>query len=112
VTVGQFSAFINDTGYRTDAEIAGRSRAYSLETGRMDEENNINWRHDYSGKTADDNLPVIHVSWRDATAYTRWLSDQTGRSYRLPTEAEFAYALRAGTQTPYWWGSGSPSQNN
>lgn len=112
VTVGQFSAFINDTGYRTDAEIAGRSRVYSLDTGRMDEENNINWRHDYSGEDADDDLPVIHVSWRDATAYTSWLSDQTGRSYRLPSEAEFAYALRAGTQTPYWWGSGSPSQNN
>ncbi len=112
VTVGQFSAFINDTGYRTDAEISGRSRVYSLDTGRMDEENNINWRQDYSGENAGDNLPVIHISWRDATAYASWLSDQTGRSYRLPSEAEFEYALRAGTQTPYWWGSGSPSQNN
>lgn len=57
----------------------------------------------YSGSERA-NYPVISVSWRDARAYAEWLSKKTGATYRLPSEAEWEYAARAGSNTPYWWG--------
>lgn len=57
--------------------------------------------------------PVIHVSWNDAKEYVRWLSQKTGRNYRLLSESEWEYAARAGTTTPYAYGNHvSPQQAN
>lgn len=53
--------------------------------------------------------PVINVSWVDAKAYTEWLSEATGRAYRLLSEAEFEYAARAGTQSTWFWGEAPDS---
>ena len=50
----------------------------------------------------------MNVSWNDAAAYAAWLGKVTGKSYRLLSEAEFEFALRAGSRTRYWWGDADP----
>ncbi len=57
--------------------------------------------------------PVVDVSWDDAQAFANWLSEKTQKPYRLLSEAEFEWAARAGTVTPFWWGSTiAPDQAN
>jgi len=110
VTVAEFRAFIQWTRHRTRADLDGNSRVYDERSGRIAEKENVNWSRDFEGKKAGDNDPVLHVDWYDAQAYVVWLTERTGKSYRLPTEAEFEYALRGGTVTRYWWGDDRPEK--
>jgi formylglycine-generating enzyme required for sulfatase activity len=55
-------------------------------------------------KSGEANMPVLGVSWREASDYAAWLTKKSGRNYRLPSEAEWEYAARAGTIGAYWWG--------
>ena len=107
VTVGQFRRFVEATGYRTDAERnAGGGMAgcatftagdgWGWTAGR-------NWRN--PGFSVGDGHPVVCVSWNDAQAYVEWLSAETGGNYRLPTEAEWEYAARAGSSTEHHFGN-------
>jgi len=109
LTVKQFRQFVNKTGYKTDAEKHGFSTVYNHHSGRLTNRDDVNWEMNYEGQKADDDDPVVHVSWNDATAYVQWLARGTGKAYRLPTEAEFEYAVRGGRSTRYWWGDGAPS---
>jgi len=108
VTVKQFRAFVDKTGYRTDAERQKFSTVYNHFSGRLAKRDKVNWKMNYEGDDAQDDEPVVHISWNDAMAYTKWLAGGTGKPYRLPTEAEFEYAMRAGLATRYWWGDGVP----
>ena len=110
VTVAQFRVFAERAGYLTEAEKEGFSTIYDHHSGRLTKRDGMTWKMDYEGREADDDDPVVHVSWNDAAAYTRWLADGTGKPYRLPTEAEFEYALRGGKASRYWWGEGSPGR--
>jgi len=108
ISIGEFRAFVDDANYLTEGEKAGDSNIYDEESGRMINRQGASWRNDYLGGAGDDNLPVIHVTWNDAVAYAQWLSARTGKKYRLPSEAEFEYALRAGSTARYPWGEGIP----
>lgn len=108
VTVGQYREFVRASGYKPDSVTQGGASVYDERTGVMRDVSNATWQDDYAGHSATDNLPVVNISWNDAHAYVAWLSQRTGKKFRLPSESEFEYALRAGSTTRYWWGSGTP----
>jgi sulfatase modifying factor 1 len=96
VTRGQYAAFVKETGH-PPAE-----RCWTNEAGKYEERAGRDWRN--PGFAQDDTHPVVCVSWNDAQAYVRWLSRKTGRAYRLPSEAQWEYAARAGSSTARYWG--------
>lgn len=108
ITVGEFRRFMNASKHRARATRRGYSTAYDERSGNLVRRGGVDWQSDYAGRPAADNLPVVHVSAKDATAYVEWLSGITGQRYRVPSEAEYEYALRAGKQARYPWGDGAP----
>ncbi len=105
VTVAQFKEFIEASAYQTDAEKANSS--IILDGNEWKEKAGINWRHGALGnewKAFEYNHPVLHVSWNDAVTYCKWISKKSGKLFRLPTEAEWEYACRAGAATPFTTG--------
>jgi len=111
VTVAEFGAFVRSSGYVPDSDRLGGASVYDETNGRMQMRSGVDWQDDYAGQRAKANDPVVNVSWNDASAYAQWLSKRTGQRYRLPTEAEYEYAERAGTTTLYWWGDGAPARD-
>jgi formylglycine-generating enzyme required for sulfatase activity len=110
-TVGEFRRFVDATGYRSRAVRRGHSIVYDERSGNLVRRSNVDWRHDYNGAPARDDMPVLHVSARDAEAYAHWLSQQTGERYALPSEAQFEYAVRAGSEGSLPWTSRIPPRS-
>jgi formylglycine-generating enzyme required for sulfatase activity len=103
VTRGQFRRFVEAAGYRTEAEKVGKGgRGWDGAAGNWVQNPKFTWRS--PGFEQTDDHPVVNVSWNDASAFCEWLSGQEGQKYRLPTEAEWEYACRAGSQTRYCFG--------
>jgi sulfatase modifying factor 1 len=108
VTVAQFKTFAAETGYITEAEKAGGCYIYTPNQWRY--EKSATWRS--PGFPQEDRHPVTCVSFNDAQAFTAWLTKKTGKSYRLPREAEWEYVARSGGKSyKYSWGNEDPSGN-
>jgi formylglycine-generating enzyme required for sulfatase activity len=110
VTVGEFRKFTATTGYKTEAEKKDGCAIWNAKSNKWEYDSAKNWKN--PGFAQDDRHPVACVSWNDATAFIGWLGKESGRAYRLPTEAEWEYAARSrGKKDKYAWGNGQPSGN-
>lgn len=99
--VQDFKAFVKSTGYQTDAELMNTCDTFV--NAEITTVSDKDWQN--PGFKQADNSPVVCVSQNDAKAYTRWLSQNTGFTYRLPTPQEWEAAARAGQDTNFWWGN-------
>jgi formylglycine-generating enzyme required for sulfatase activity len=100
VTRGEYAAFVQDSGY----EVRPGCRTWDERLGRFNDDGNRSWVDPGRPVEPTDAHPVTCVSWADAQAYTQWLARKTKQPYRLPSEAEWEYAARAGTTTLRFWG--------
>ena len=108
VTIEQFRRFVEATSYATDAERGNGFRgAFGWDPGKLEFQMNEEYSWRSTGFAQSDDHPVVNVSWNDAMEFCRWLSRNEGRTYHLPTEAEWEYACRAGTTTLYSHGNDS-----
>jgi formylglycine-generating enzyme required for sulfatase activity len=106
VTRGEFARFAESTGQQLGGLLMWREPSglfSSFRSGKWVEDTSRNWKS--PGFAQTDREPVVGVSWEDAKAYCAWLAEQTGEPYRLPSEAEWEYACRAETTTPFWTGA-------
>ncbi|MFS1860476.1 SUMF1/EgtB/PvdO family nonheme iron enzyme [Vibrio lentus] len=99
--VRDFKAFAESTGYETDAELMNTCDTFT--NAEITSVSDKHWQN--PGFKQQDDSPVVCVSQNDAKAYTRWLSKNTGFTYRLPTPQEWEAAARAGQDTNFWWGN-------
>jgi formylglycine-generating enzyme required for sulfatase activity/serine/threonine protein kinase len=103
VTRGQFRRFVEDTGYSTEAESGVKgARGWDARSAGWKQGPQFTWMN--AGFAQTDEHPVVNVSWNDAVRYANWLGRKDGRTYRLPTEAEWEYACRAGTTSRFYFG--------
>lgn len=108
VTVAEFRRFADESGYQTEAERDARAQGCSgfiyadPVPAKPGARAVTSWRS--PGLAQADSHPVLCVSWNDARAYAQWLAKKTGKRYRLPTEAEWEYAARAGSVAARYWG--------
>lgn len=102
VTRGQFRRFVDERGYRTEAERDGKG-GWGYIDGQWRQDPGFVWNADLGFEQAD-NYPVVQVTWWDIMAFCAWLSEKEGQASHLPTEAQWEYACRAGTDTT--WNTG------